>query len=130
MIWFFRAMGKYAIFSGRARRKEYWYFTLYSFIFAVISGVVFRKVEPDLDPRYATYAYDVLFLVPALAVGVRRMHDIERSGWYIFIPIYSLVLCCENGTPGDNEYGPDPKAGDVIYGPDDYEKPFDINSSE
>jgi len=53
--------------------------------------------------------YSLAMFLPAIAVGVRRMHDTGKSGWYLLIPIYNLILACTEGTPGRNEYGPDPK---------------------
>jgi uncharacterized membrane protein YhaH (DUF805 family) len=54
--------------------------------------------------------YSLALLVPSIAVGVRRMHDVGKSGWFILIPIYNLILACTEGTQGENEYGADPKA--------------------
>ena len=54
--------------------------------------------------------YTLAVLIPGIAVAVRRMHDVGKSGWYVLIPIYNLVLACTEGTSGDNEYGADPKA--------------------
>lgn len=71
--------------------------------------------------------FSLAILLPSLAVGVRRMHDIEKSGWFFIIPIYNIVLCCREGTKGENQYGEDPKGG-VAFGADDYEKPLEIKS--
>ncbi|MFT4780037.1 MAG: uncharacterized membrane protein YhaH (DUF805 family), partial [Flavobacteriales bacterium] len=54
--------------------------------------------------------YSFAVLIPSIAVGVRRMHDVGKSGWFLLIPIYSLILACTDGINGDNEYGADPKA--------------------
>ncbi len=105
MKWFFEVLKKYAVFEGRARRKEYWYFSLFFFLFAVailMIGVMARNTW--LYPIYV-----LALIIPSLAVGVRRMHDVNRSGWYILIPIYSLILCFTKGTEGPNDYGMDPK---------------------
>ena len=105
MKWFFEVLKKYAVFEGRARRKEYWYFSLFFFLFAVailMIGVMARNTW--LYPIYV-----LALIIPSLAVGVRRMHDVNRSGWYILIPIYSLILCFTKGTEGPNDYGVDPK---------------------
>ncbi len=59
-------------------------------------------------PLLAT-VYDLVVIVPGIAVGVRRMHDVGKSGWYILIPIYNLILAFTDGNVGPNEYGPDPK---------------------
>ena len=63
---------------------------------------------PVLSILYMVWSFFIL--IPAIAVGVRRMHDTGRSGWYLFIPVYSIVLLCTAGTVGENAYGPDPKA--------------------
>jgi len=54
--------------------------------------------------------YSLAILIPAIAVGVRRMHDVGKSGWFLLIPIYNLILACTDDVKGDNEYGADPKA--------------------
>ena len=129
MIWFFRALAKYAVFKGRARRKEYWYFYLFYLIFALILGVILGVLHLQDHTELFTRLFQVAFLLPILAVGVRRMHDVNRSGWYILIPIYNLILACTDGTRGPNDYGPDPKEETTaVYGADDYERPFDINT--
>ncbi len=59
--------------------------------------------------------YSVAVLIPGISVAVRRMHDVGKSGWFVLIPIYNIILACTNGNTGDNEYGEDPKA-DVFNG--------------
>ena len=59
--------------------------------------------------------YSVAVLIPGIAVAVRRMHDVGKSGWFVLIPIYNIILACTKGDTGDNEYGEDPKA-DVFNG--------------
>lgn len=107
MNWYLTALKKYATFNGRSRRKEFWMFTLInaliSFAFGFVAGM--------LDMPILGSIYSLAILVPAIAVGVRRMHDVGKSGWFILIPIYNLVLACTEGTQGSNEYGSDPKAG-------------------
>lgn len=158
MKWFVKCIRNYVDFTGRARRAEYWYFTLFALILLVLASLL------DLicfgAPNQWIYRLTALFLiVPSVSVLVRRMHDIGRSGtivaWYYFaavvwsfaaavfassafesamsgvsdtVPngfvalllvggvailiwsVYFLVWCCTPGIPGDNEYGPDPKA--------------------
>lgn len=124
MNYFVAVLTKYAQFSGRSRRSEYWYFALFSTIISVILLFVGDAVGfPQLR-----LIYSLGVLIPSLAVAVRRMHDVNKSGWFILIPIYNLILACTDGTSGDNEYGPDPK-GREGFGAADYEKPFDINPS-
>lgn len=120
MNWYIEVLRKYAIFSGRARRKEYWFFVLFNALFAIaaaildnILGLAFREV--GYGPIYLLYA--LATIVPGLAVSVRRLHDIGKSGWFILlglIPcvggIILLVFSVMPGDPGHNQYGPDPKA--------------------
>jgi uncharacterized membrane protein YhaH (DUF805 family) len=106
MKWFLMALKKYADFNGRSRRSEYWYFTLF---FAIIYSVLFlltMKV-PALGILLMIFALGML--VPSIAVAIRRMHDVGKSGWYCLIPIYSIILAFTAGDVGTNEYGPDPK---------------------
>lgn len=120
MNWYLKVLKQYADFSGRARRKEYWMFALFNFIFvftlAFFGGIVGEATDaPDIAIiPYLLYVLGVL--IPSLAVLVRRLHDQNKSGWYFlvyFIPfvgiIWLLVLLCTEGTPGPNQYGPDPK---------------------
>jgi uncharacterized membrane protein YhaH (DUF805 family) len=75
---------------------------------------------------YLVYIYDLAILIPGIAVGVRRMHDVGKSGWFIIIPLYNLILACTASERGENEYGPNP-FDEEAYGAQDYEKPYDIN---
>jgi len=105
MNYFIAVFKKYAVFSGRARRAEYWYFFLFNFIISFILGFIGGAV----GNIYLQVLWFLGTIIPAIAVGVRRMHDVNKSGWYILIPIYSLILACTEGTTGPNEYGDDPK---------------------
>lgn len=114
MNWYLQVLKKYATFSGRARRKEYWMFALVNFLISFLLGFVFGFTSALLGlgewlSNSITAIYTLAVLVPAIAVGVRRMHDIGRSGWWILFPVVNLVLLCFDGQPGDNEYGPNPK---------------------
>lgn len=121
MNYFFAVLTKYATFSGRARRSEYWYFTLFSTIISVILMVVDRS----LSIEFLGSIYSLGVLLPTIAVGVRRMHDINKSGWFLLIPFYNLYLLCIDGTHGENAYGEDPK-GRVGFGAGDYQRPTDV----
>jgi len=119
MNWYLAVLKKYAVFSGRARRKEYWMFGLFNFIFCVVALILDNLLGIAIEhvgygPIYIIYTLAVL--VPGLAVGVRRLHDVEKSGWYLFIgliPIVGGILLiikmCTDGTPGENKYGANPK---------------------
>ena len=101
-----KVMKEYATFSGRARRKEYWMFQLFNLIIAIIWGVICGITEfPDLADLYS-----LVIILPSLAVGMRRMHDVGKSGWFILIPVYSFILAVSKGEEKENEYGKDPKA--------------------
>lgn len=107
-------MKKYAVFSGRASRKEYWMFFLFNLIISFAIGFVLGFIGGVLgigtalsEPASVIYALAVL--VPSIAVGVRRMHDIGRSGWWILFPFVNLVFLCLDSQPNENEYGPNPK---------------------
>ncbi len=111
---------KYAQFRGRSRRAEYWWFTLaYVILLIVVSGIdmVALNAAPAAGPLY--YLFVLATLVPSLAVGVRRLHDTNRSGWWILlslIPLVNLVLLyflVQDGTRGENRFGPSPKHADV-----------------
>ena len=108
----------YANFSGRARRAEYWQFALFQIIVFVVLAVLMRVSTAFL---YVYVLYALASLIPSLALVVRRLHDVGKSGWFYFIAliplvggIWLLVLFCTAGNPGTNQYGPDPKAGAVM----------------
>lgn len=110
MNYYFSVLKKYAVFTGRARRKEYWMFFLVNIIIGFVLGAFEGIMGLDTGDKKNILSglYSLAVLVPGVAVGIRRMHDINRSGWFIIIPIYNLVLACEAGTKGPNQYGPDP----------------------
>lgn len=120
MNWYLKVLKQYADFNGRARRKEYWMFILFQIIFAIVMMMLDGALGTNFAPLpygwlYAIYA--IVTFVPGLAVAVRRLHDIGKSGWFYFIilipligAIWLIVLFATEGTRGDNEYGPDPKS--------------------
>jgi uncharacterized membrane protein YhaH (DUF805 family) len=104
---------KYAVFSGRARRMEFWMFVLFYVIIAVVLAVVDAMIGmPILGSIFM-----LALLVPSLAVGARRLHDIGKSGWWqllVLVPLIGAIILIVfwvlDSKPGDNEYGPNPKA--------------------
>ena len=106
MQYYLKALQNYAVFTGRANRSEYWYFVLFNLIFSFVIGFIagFIKI-PILGSIYS-----LAVLIPGIAVGVRRMHDVDKSGWFLLVPIYNLILACTEGTIGENQYGDDPNA--------------------
>ena len=113
MNWYFEVLKKYAVFDGRAHRTEFWLFFLFSFIISFFLGVIVGLVE---SLWFITTLYALAVLIPGLAVSVRRLHDTNRSGWWILtglVPILGwialLIFYVEDSQPGANQYGPNPK---------------------
>ncbi len=104
MQYYLKCFKSYAVFTGRASRSEYWYFALFNFIACMILSILGNAIHTMVP----YFIYVLAIFIPSLAVGVRRMHDVDKSGWFILIPIYSLILACTPGTSGDNRYGADP----------------------
>lgn len=102
-----KVLTNYAGFEGRARRSEFWYFLLFNIIIAFVLGIVDGLI--GLATFGIADIYSLAVLVPSIAVGIRRMHDIGKSGWFILIPFYNLYLFSIEGEKGTNEYGPNPK---------------------
>jgi uncharacterized membrane protein YhaH (DUF805 family) len=112
MSWYLRVLKKYAVFQGRARRKELWMFVLFSTIIGALLGAIEGAlgIFPDTEGSVLSSIYSVAVLIPSIAVGVRRMHDTDHSGWFNFLPGVNIYFGCIDGTSGDNRFGPDPKA--------------------
>jgi len=123
MNWYLKVLKQYADFSGRARRKEYWMFVLFNMIFAIVAAILDNVLGIAMEgtgygPLYGIYALAVL--IPGLAVAVRRLHDVGKSGWMILIAlipligaIWLLVLLVTDSNPGENQYGQNPKEATV-----------------
>jgi uncharacterized membrane protein YhaH (DUF805 family) len=120
MKWFIKALWQYADFSGRARRKEYWMFALFNWIFSVVLMILAVTDTKDrmlsAISSLASLHYTVVMLLPGMALSVRRLHDLGKSGWWMFITlipiiggIWLFVLMVTEGQSGDNRYGPNPK---------------------
>jgi uncharacterized membrane protein YhaH (DUF805 family) len=93
-------LSKYSTFTGRASRSEYWYFFLFTIIIGVAAGIVAGLMGSEV----VGYAIQAAFWIPGLAVSIRRMHDVDKSGWFILIPIYSFILAVTPGTVGSNRF--------------------------
>ena len=131
MNWYNKVLENYVTFTGRARRKEYWMFILFNAIFCTIAAILDNLFGTSFQttafhthvPMHYGWIYMLYALfvfLPTLAVGVRRLHDIGKSGWSfligfipIFGPIILLIWFCKEGNKGDNEYGSDPKTEDL-----------------
>jgi uncharacterized membrane protein YhaH (DUF805 family) len=118
MNWYLAVLNKYAVFIGRARRKEYWMFFLFNFIFNSILVIV--------DGFLGTVSLSIIFglavFIPGLAVTIRRLHDIGRTGWWVLIglipfigAIVLIIFAATDGNKGSNEYGADPKASGETF---------------
>ena len=101
---------KYFVFKGRASRSEYWTFILINILIAFILGFIegLLGVAPETDESIFANIFQLLIIIPTIAVGVRRMHDLNKSGWYILIPIYNLILALTQGDKSKNKYGSKP----------------------
>jgi len=118
MNWYLVVLKKYAVFNGRSRRKEYWMFFLFNVIIAFVLGMIEGVLGINSNTTQNVFAdlYQLAVLVPSIAVGIRRMHDVGKSGWFMLVPIYNLILAVKQGEVGENSYGPDPlavEAGEV-----------------
>ena len=112
MHWYIKVIRNYVGFTGRARRSEYWYFVLINFFNSVLTSymdVTFGTFDEETRLGLFNTTYALLVLIPNIAVSIRRMHDVGKSGWYMLIPIYNIVLFATPGIVGENEYGSDPK---------------------
>jgi|ERR1700722_11313021 uncharacterized membrane protein YhaH (DUF805 family) len=120
MNYFLEALGKYAVFAGRSRRSEYWFFVLFSCLIAValaLAGLYVAGVTggPPTLAEYLVDLFSLLIFLPSLAVSVRRLHDVGMSGWWVLlnlVPFGSLVVMgfsLQDSQSGDNKYGPNPK---------------------
>ena len=111
--WYLAVLKNYAGFSGRARRTEYWMFVLFNVIITIVLQVISLAIQ---QVSILGAIYGLAVLIPGLAVGVRRLHDTGRSGWWLLIGLVPLigaivliVFMATDGEPGDNAYGPNPK---------------------
>lgn len=133
------ALSKYAVFSGRARRKEYWYFILFKILVDFIIGFLGAVMQKPMAMSVLSIAFSLAFLLPSISVAVRRLHDTGRSGWWylfglpgsvlvgiarahitesysVYLALVSLVFIipvfiwlCTDSQPGTNRFGPNPK---------------------
>lgn len=121
--------GKYATFAGRAQRSEFWWFVLFvwvtSIVLTIVDSTMFGTVvrtpggfSASTNTPYLSGLFSLAILLPNLAVSVRRLHDTDRSGWWLLIGliplvgfIVLLVFFTSKGTEGDNRFGPDPLGG-------------------
>jgi uncharacterized membrane protein YhaH (DUF805 family) len=119
MNWYIEVWKKYAVFGGRARRKEYWFFVLFNiiaiFILAFIDALS-GTISQEAGVGLLSGIYSLAVLIPSIAVAVRRLHDTDRVGWWVLIGLIPLIgaivliiFFVLDSTPGDNRFGPNPK---------------------
>jgi uncharacterized membrane protein YhaH (DUF805 family) len=115
MNWYLDVLKKYAVFSGRARRTEYWMFLLVNLVIAFVLGIIEVMIGTG---GILAAIYSLAVLIPSIAVTVRRLHDTGRAGWWILIvlipaigAIVLLIFMVLDSQAGSNEYGPNPKTG-------------------
>ena len=131
MEYMFMPLKRYFDFSGRSRRKEYWMFFLLYLACYIVAGILDTALglggtttsSSEFGDGTASASFNMqggilsmvvmlAFLIPNIAVAVRRMHDNDKSGWWILVPIYNIiVIWFMEGTKGPNRFGPDPKGG-------------------
>ena len=115
MHWYLHVLRHYANFTGRARRSEYWYFVLVNIAFGLGLNLLDMLVRATLGTGPFTMLYGLVMLVPGIAVSIRRLHDTDRSGWWLLlavIPVVGLVLIwlmALDSNGGTNRYGQNPK---------------------
>ncbi len=119
MNWYLEVLKKYAVFTGRARRKEYWYFILFNIIISIILSAVdgmTGSYNPQTGMGLLGTIYILAILLPAVGVSIRRLHDTGRSGWWVLLSlipllgtIVLLVFMLQDSKPGSNQYGSNPK---------------------
>ncbi len=100
-------LNKYVDFSGRATRSEYWWFYL-AYLLAYVGVAALAALTGSSIFGILAMVLSLGLLLPQIAAGVRRMHDSDKSGWFLLVPFYNLYLAVIPGTPGDNRFGPPP----------------------
>ena len=112
---------KYLLFTGRARRKEFWMFVLFNLVVSIVLNIVVGILAnvPGIGfiLAFIPLVYSLAILLPSIGLGIRRLHDTDRSGWWLLIGLIPLVgaivlivFAAQEGTKGNNQFGPDPKA--------------------
>ena len=118
MNWYIEVLKKYAVFNGRARRKEYWYYVLFSLIISIVLIFIDQAIGTfDMEAGIGALSgiYALAVLIPGIAVTIRRLHDTDRTGWWILLflipligPLVLLVFMILDSSPDENQYGPNP----------------------
>ena len=98
------ALQNYAVFAGRTSIGDYWNFVAINMFFLLVGGLV----TDFLGLRFVGVIYYLALVLPSISIGVRRMHDVDKSGWYLLVPFYGFILAVTEGTRGENQFGPEP----------------------
>jgi uncharacterized membrane protein YhaH (DUF805 family) len=117
--WYIKVLKDYAVFSGRASRQEYWFFILISFVVSLILALLDQATgtfNSNSGVGLLGAIYGLAIFIPSLAVSARRLHDTDRSGWWLLISLIPLigvivliVFLVQDSNPDDNQYGANPK---------------------
>ncbi len=134
MKYFTLAFKKAFDFRSRSSRPEYWYFVLFNIIFAIAAMIIDRVLgttfsldsgygKQDLGYGYIYCLYGIAVMIPGFTAGVRRLHDVGKSGWMLLVAlipiagaIWLIVLLVKDSEPGENKWGPNPKNVPLIDG--------------
>ena len=123
MEWYIKVLKQFSDFKTRARRKEYWMFTLFSVIISGILTLIDTNLGTEVNTGTGLFGgiYSLLILVPSIAVGVRRLHDVGKSGWMLLVAlipligaIWLLILFCKDSQPQENKWGANPKEIEIL----------------
>jgi uncharacterized membrane protein YhaH (DUF805 family) len=119
MSWYIEVLKKYAVFEGRAQRQEYWYFVLFNtiaYIVLVVVDTMLGTINLEVGMGYLSGVYVLATMLPTIGVGIRRLHDTSRSGWWLLLALIPLIggivlviFLALDSTKGDNQYGENPK---------------------
>ena len=122
MNWYLEALKKYAVFSGRSQRKEYWYYSLFYAVLYIglgIFDVMIGTFSASTGAGFFSGIYGLVHFIPNISVSVRRLHDTNRSGWWLLIALVPLVgiivlifFLASDSTAGENNFGSNPKSYD------------------
>lgn len=125
MKWFIKCFKQYFDFKGRARRKEYWMFNLFCFIFSILLEIVGFQLGMLVGSyvlyQVLTWGFVIIGVIPSISVSFRRLHDIGKSAWWLLLCllpiigwIWLIVWACFDSQKGENKWGPNPKEANLI----------------
>jgi len=105
MNWYLKVLKNYCTFTGRAQRREYWWFVLFNSLISIGISIIAAIFG---DHHVLSLLYALFVFLPGLAVAIRRNHDAGYSGWWILCPVFNLILMFFKSEPEDNRFGPYP----------------------